>query len=316
LAATVCGVIPALAHGQAYPVKPVFIVVPYSAGGGFDVFFRAVGQAMSPGLGQQVQIDNRAGANGIIGAEYVVKSAPDGYTVLATSDSAVINSVLYSKLPYDLLKDLTAVTTLGMNPGHVLLAHPSVPVNNIGELIALAKAKPGQLTYASFGVGSSYHLAMELFQSLAGIKLNHIPYKGTAPAIADVAAGHVQFMFSSINSALPYTKANKLRMLAVSMPKRSPLYPDLPTFEESGVPGLVTSSWYGLNAPAGTPRVAIDRLSAEARKGVSTPAFRAKFLEPQGLEEFWRTPEQFSDLLKEQLGKWGKVVKEANIKLD
>ena len=315
LAALACAVVCLLAQAQGYPAKAVRLVVPTSAGGGLDTLARAIGQRLSEAWGQQVLVENKPGGTFVIGIEYVARSTPDGYTLLVTDASVVINSLLHSKLPYDPVKDLAPITGLVVT-NLALVVNPALPVKNIRELIELAKMKPGALSYASFGTGSSAHLSMEMFQAMAGIKLNHIPYKGAAPALIDVAAGHVQMMVGSVGVVLPQWKAGKVRMLAVGSARRSARYPDLPTVAEAGLPGFEATGWFGLFAPAGTPREAVNAINAEVRKIFSDPAFLGKNLDPQAFEPIVSSPEQFSDYMKSEALKWGKVVRDAKVKLD
>ena len=241
LTALACATVCVLAQAQGYPAKTVRLVVPYSAGGGFDTLARAIGQRLSEAWGQQVLVDNKPGANSIIGTDHVARSEPDGYTLLLAEPALVINSSLYSKLPYDPFKDFSPIAQV-VAITHVLVVNPSFPAKNIRELIELAKSKPGELSYASFGTGSSGHLNMEMLQAMAGIKLNHIPYRGAAPALTDIAAGHVQMMFGSVGVVLPQWKAGRVRMLAVGSARRLAQLPDVPTVTEAGVPGFQATS--------------------------------------------------------------------------
>lgn len=305
----------ALAQAQEYPAKPVRIVVPYSAGGGLDALVRAIGQRLYEAWGQPAVVENKPGASGIIGAEYVARSAADGYTLLVTEASLQLNSILHSKLPYDSVRDFTPVTQLVI-VHHVLAVNSTLPVKNIRELIELARTKPGELSYASYGTGSVAHLEMELFQALAGIKLVHIPYKGGGPAFTDVVAGRVPMTFASFSVALPQWKAGKVRLLGVVSPRRYPRYPEVPTVAEDGLPGYEVVPWFGLHAPAGTPREVINRISAEVQKILADPAFREKHLDPQGFEPMISSPDQFSEMLKSQALQWRKIVRDANVQLD
>lgn len=305
----------ALAQAQEYPARIVRIVVPYPAGGGLDALARAIGQPFFKASGRPVLVDNKPGANGMIGVEYVAKSAPDGYTLLLTESAFVVNPSLYSKVPYDPFGDFAPITGLVIH-GPVLVANPTSPVTSVRELIKLAKSKPGELTYASFGIGSSVHLIMEMLQAQAGIKLRHIPYKGAAPALVDVAAGHVDMMFTSFGAAQSLWKADKVRILAVSSANRSRQYPEVPTVAEAGLPEFEAASWLALFAPAGTPREFINAINAEVRKILSDPAFRAQNLAPQGFEPFLTSPERLLEYLKADALKWARVVREAKVKLE
>ncbi|HEV8259688.1 MAG TPA: tripartite tricarboxylate transporter substrate binding protein [Burkholderiales bacterium] len=304
-----------LAQAQGYATKPVRMVVPYSAGGGLDALARAIGERLFEALGQQVLVDNKPGANTVIGTEYVAKSEPDGYTLLLTEPALVINPSLYSKVPYDPFRDFAPITGL-VAVNQALVVTPALPVKNIRELIELAKSKPGELTYASFGAGSSGHLNMEMFQAMAGIRLNHIPYKGAAPALTDVAGGHVQMMFGSVGVVRSQWKTGKVRMLAVGSANRLAQYPDVPTVAEAGLAGFEATAWLGLFAPAGTPREVINRVNAEVQKIFADPAFREKNLEPQAFDPIVTSPDRFSEYIKTDALKWGKVVRDAKVKLD
>ena len=305
----------ALAAGaQNYPTKPVRIVVPFPAGGGVDLTARTVSQKLTDYLGQQVVIDNRAGAAGTIGAEHVAKSAPDGYTLLVAGPGSVaVAPLLFPKLGYNPLKDLAPITMLVTMP-YIIVAHPSVPAKNAAELIALAKANPGKLNMASGGAGTGQHLAGEFFNVLAGIKMIHIPYKGTAPAIADIMGGHADLTFSD-PSVLPQLQAGRLKVLGVSGTKRYPPLPNVPTVNESGLPGFDALNWYPLMAPAGTPRDLVMRLNTEAIKALNSPDVRDKLM-AQGLIPAPMSPEQLGQFIREDYERWARVIKAANVKLD
>ncbi len=305
----------ALAAGaQNYPTKPVRIVVPFPAGGGVDLTARTVGQKLTDYLGQQVVIDNRAGAAGTIGAEHVAKSAPDGYTLLVAGPGSVaVAPLLFPKLGYNPLKDLAPITMLVTMP-YIIVAHPSVPAKNAAELIALAKTNPGKLNMASGGAGTGQHLAGEFFNVLAGIKMIHIPYKGTAPAIADIMGGHADLTFSD-PSVLPQLQAGRLKVLGVSGTKRYPPLPNVPTVNESGLPGFDALNWYPLMAPAGTPRDLVMKLNTEAIKALNSPDVRDKLM-AQGLIPAPMSPEQLGQFIREDYERWARVIKAANVKLD
>ena len=306
------GALPAGAQG--YPVKPVRIVVPFPAGGGVDLTARTVGQKLAEYVGQQVVIDNRAGAAGTIGAEHVAKSAPDGYTLLVAGPGAVaVAPLLFPKLGYNPLKDLAPITMLVTMP-FIIVAHPSVPAKNAAELIALAKANPGKLNMASGGAGTGQHLAGEFFNVLAGIRMIHIPYKGTAPAIADIMGGHADLTFSD-PSVLPQLQSGRLKAIGVSGTVRYPPLPNAPTVNESGLPGYDALNWYPMMAPAGTPREIISRLNAEAVKALTAPDVREKLLS-QGLIPTPMSPEQLGQFIREDYERWARVIKAANVKLD
>jgi tripartite-type tricarboxylate transporter receptor subunit TctC len=314
-ALAVAGVPGSALAADVYPSKAIRMVVPFPPGGTTDILARVAGQKLTEALGQQVIIDNRAGAGGNIGTELVAKSPPDGYTLLTDPGSTLtINPSLFSKLPFDTLKDFAPVTILAAVP-NVLVVHPSLPVKNVKELIALAKSKPGQLNYASTGAGQSTHLSMELFKTLAGVDIAHIPYKGSSPALTDLLGGQVPMMFDNMPSSLPHVKAGKLRALAVSTLKRSPALPQLPTVAESGLPGFEVSVWFAVLAPAGTPREIVQRLNGALVKALQSPDVKQR-LADQGAEPVGNTPEQFTAVLQRDLVKWAKVVKDANVKLD
>ena len=299
----------------AYPAKAIRMVVPFPPGGTTDILARVAGQKITEATGQTVIVDNRAGAGGNIGTEMVAKAPPDGYTLLADPGSTLtINPSLFSKLPFDTLKDFAPVTIIAAVP-NLLVVHPSLPVRNVKELIALAKARPGQLNYASTGAGQSTHLSMELFKFAAGIDMTHIPYKGSSPALVDLLAGQVPLMFDNMPSSLPHVQANKLRALAVSTLKRSPALPALPTVAESGLPGFEVSVWFGVLAPAGTPRDIVTRLNSIIVKALASADTRER-LAGQGAEPIGNTPEEFTAQMQRDLVKWAQVVKNANIRLD
>lgn len=311
----VLGVASAVSAGaQTYPAKPVRIVVPFPAGGGVDLTARTVGQKLTDYLGQQVVVDNRAGAAGTIGAEHVAKSAPDGYTLLVAGPGSVaVAPLLFPKLGYNPLKDLAPVTMLVTMP-YIIVAHPSVPAKNAGELIKLAKANPGKLNMASGGAGTGQHLAGELFNVMAGIRMIHIPYKGTAPAIADIMGGHADLTFSD-PSVLPQLHAGRLNVIGVTSKKRYPPLPNVPTVDESGLPGFDALNWYPLMAPAGTPRDLIARLNAEAIKALNAADVREKLM-AQGLIPTPMTPEELGQFIRDDYERWARVVKAANVKLN
>ena len=303
-----------VAVAQTYPVKPVRFVVPFPAGGGVDLTARTVGQKLSDYLGQQMVIDNRAGAAGTIGAENVAKSPPDGYSLLVAGPGSVaVAPLLFPKLGYNPLKDLAPITMLVTMP-YIIVMHPSIPAKNAKELIALAKANPGKLNMASGGAGTGQHLAGELFNVMAGIKMVHIPYKGTAPAIADIMGGHADLTFSD-PSVLPQLQSGRLKAIGVSGTKRYPPLPDVPTVAESGLPGFDALNWYPMMAPTGTPRDIIMRLNSDAIKALAAPDVKEKLM-AQGLIPTPMTPEQLGQFIREDYERWAKVIKAANVKLD
>lgn len=302
----------ALAQKSAYPDKPVRFVVPFAPGGGTDIIARVMAQKLSEAFGQSVVVDNRGGAGGTIGAEIAAKAAPDGYTMIMVSGSYAVNAGLY-KLPYDPLNGIDTVSLVGTSPFIVAL-NQSVPAKSVKELIALAKAKPGSLNYASTGTGGITHMATELFRLMAGINIVHIPYKGTGPALTDVMGGQVQMIFGSILATLPHVKSGKLRGIAVSGPKRTDAARDLPTVAESGLPGYEVTLWYGVWGPKGLPKGVISRWHAELAKILNSPDMKAR-LATEGLEAVGSTPEQFRAHLKGEIAKWAKVIKDANVKI-
>jgi tripartite-type tricarboxylate transporter receptor subunit TctC len=303
------------AFAADYPIKPIRIVVPFSAGGTSDFLARAIAAKLDGALGQTVIIDNKPGAGGNIGSDAVAKADPDGYTLLlGTVGTHAINSSLYKKMPYDAMKDFAPVTLVAEVP-NMLVVHPSVPAKSVQELLALAKAKPGSLTFASSGNGSSIHLSGELFKSLAGVDMLHIPYKGSSPAVSDLLGGQVNMMFDNMPSSLPHVKAGKLRALAVTSAKRSPAMPDLPTLAETGITGYDAAAWFGVLAPAGTPPDVIKKLNTEIVKVLNMPEVAAR-LSVQGAVPTTNTPEQFAAYIKSETAKWAKVVKASGAQID
>ncbi len=293
---------------QGYPAKPIHLIAPWPPTGTVDILARVLGQKLSENMAQSVVIDNRAGANGIIGSEAAAKSAPDGYTLLVDNITGhAINATLQVKMPFDSMRDFAHVSLLAWVPDGIV-SLPSLPAKNVRELIALAKARPGQLTYASFGVGSSAHLAGELFKIMAGVDLLHIPYKGGQPAIADLLAGQVSIYIPVLPSVVALAKADRLRLLAVTSAQSSSAMPDVPTVAESGLPGFEASNWFGLMAPAGTPPEIAARLNAETAKALQAPDLREK-LAALGFEIQSSTPQEFTALLKSETEKWAKVIK-------
>ena len=298
-----------------YPTKPVHIVVPYAAGGAVDAFARVLTQQLSEMWGQQVVVDNRPGASTMIGAEQVAKLPPDGYTLLLTAElTLVIVPHLYEKIPYDPLRDFAPVVAL-VSATQALVANPSLPVKTVKDLVALAKAKPGQLTFGSFGNGSTGHLNMEVLQAMTGARFNHIPYNGAGPAMNDVIGGHIDFMLAALSIVKGNVQAGKLHMIGVGSNHRSSEFPDVPTLSESGAPGFEAKSWFGLLAPAGTPPDVIKKINQDVTKVISDRAFAEKYLAAQGLESITGTPEQFAALIRAETVRWGKVVKDADVKV-
>jgi tripartite-type tricarboxylate transporter receptor subunit TctC len=304
----------AQAVAQTYPDKAIRLVVGFTAGGPTDILARTIGQNLNQAFGQPVIVENRAGAASNIAADHVAKSAPDGYTLMFGSQSLANNATLYTKLPYNALRDLAPVVRVANTP-FMLCVHPSLPVTNVRELVAFARARPGQVQYGSAGNGSGAHLFTELFANTTGIKLQNIPYKGAAPAIADLIGGQVAFVFDNVIAMVPLAKSGKVRCLAVSTQARTPLAPDVPTMIEAGVPGYVADVWFGLFAPTGTPAAAIERLNAEVNRALKQPALRQRF-ETLGCEPAGGTPEAFAAYFRADIEKWAKVIRDAGVRLD
>jgi len=309
--ATACGQNAA----SRYPERPIRIIVTFPPGGPTDIIARAVGQKLTDAWGQPVVVDNRAGAGGNIGTDLAAKAAPDGYTLLVSNFGPfAISPFVYAKLPYDPVRDLTPIT-LAATSWFFLVVHPAVPANSVRELIALARARPDQITYASAGNASPSHLASALFQMSAGIRLTHVPYKGGAPSVGAVLAGEVQMAIESPPPIVPQVKAGRLRALGAARANRSPLLPDVPTISEAGLPGFEVGSWYGFHAPAGTPPAIIGKLHAEMVKAMNTPELRERFASV-GAETIANTPEQYGAFVQAELRKWGKVIRAAGVKAD
>lgn len=302
------------ASAQAFPTKPIRIVVPFSAGGPADLTTRNIAPRMTQLLGQSIVVDNRAGATGIIGADHVAKSSPDGYTLLmATASVVAINMVTYSKLPYNTLRDFQPLTPV-MTTTTILVVHPSVPVKSLKELVALAKARPGQVTMGSAGNGGTLHLALEMLNKEAATNMTHVPYKGAAPAVVDVIAGQLSGMFVDLPVISPYIKAGRVRALAVASPKRSVYFPDVPTTKEAGYPNVELQNYYALLLPARTPRDIVAKLHDAVVKTVNTPGVREKLV-GFGADPHTLTPDEFSRFLRADIEMWGRVVKAAGVKV-
>jgi tripartite-type tricarboxylate transporter receptor subunit TctC len=304
----------ACAQAQSYPTKPVRFVVGPGPNSGTDVVARALAIKLTERLGQSVVVENRTGAGGTIAVAAVAKAPADGYTILFVSGSLVVHPAIRLKLPYDVQRDLAPITLIGVVP-QVLVVHPSLPVKSTREFIALAKSRPGQINYGSGGVGSTGHLAGELLQSSAGIRMVHVPYKGAGPAAVDVIAGQIQALFTSAVNALQHSRTGRVRVLGVSTPKRVSAMPDVPTIAESGVPGYELMTWYGLLAPADTPRAAIDRLNQETAAVIHLPDVLSR-LRADGVEPAAGTPEQFAAMIRTELARVAKIVKGAGIKAE
>ena len=302
-----------IAVAQSYPIKPIRIIVGYPAGGPTDMIARTVAQKLSPALGQQVIVDNRPGVSGMIGAELAVKAPPDGYTLLTVPITYAVTPSVFPKMPYDAEKDLAPVALVAAAP-FILVVHPTLPVKTVKDLIVLAKSRPGQINYASASAGGMPHLAGELFNIMAGVKLTHIPYKGAAPATIDLLAGQVSLMFNNMLSAMPHVKSGKLRAVAVTSAKRSSAVPELPTVAET-IPGFEASGWYGAFAPAATPREIIAKLNGEINRLMRQPDV-AQRLAGDGVEAVTMTPAEFGTYLHSEIVKWGKVVKISGATVD
>jgi len=297
----------AVAQAQpTYPQKPIRLIAPFAPGGGTDILARLFGQKMSETLGQPVIVDNRGGAGGTIGTDIAAKAPPDGYTLILVSGSHAINPGLYRKLPYDSVNDFAPITQIATSPG-ILVVNPSLPVKSVKDLIALARAKPGQINYASAGSGTPPHLAGELFKVMAKIDMVHVPYKGNAPAFTDVIGGQVSLIFPTMPSAMPFIKSGRLRPIAVTSAKRSSAAPDIPTIAESGLPGYEAISWYGILAPARTPPQIVARLHEVLVSAIRAPDMQDK-LAGQGLDPVGGTPQHFAAVIKSEIAKWAKVV--------
>ena len=302
------------AYAQTYPAKPVKVMVPFAPGGTADIVARLVSVRLAEDLGQQFVVENRGGAGGTIAAAIVAKSSADGYTLLAAPQGVAFNATLYSKLPYDTLKDLVPAAMIGPTP-NVMVVNPGLPIHTVSEFIAYAKASPGKLAYGSGGVGSAGHLPVELFQSLTRTTLTHVPYKGSGPALTDLMSGQIQAMILTMPAAVSYIKAGKLRAIAVSGAKRSPAMPDLPTIAETGVTGYEYAPWYGWFVPGGTPRPVIERLNAAVNKAISEPVLREQFAS-QGLEPDPMTPERFDKVFRADILRWGRIIRDLGLKAD
>ena len=299
------------APAQTYPAKPVRLVVPYPPGASNDVLSRITAQAMIPGLGQQIVVDNRAGAGGMIGAEHVARADADGYTILNVQSSFTTNAATRARLPYDPQKDFAYIGMMALGP-MLLVVHPSLPARSAGEVVRLAKARPGQLNYGSSGNGGINHMSTELFARMAKINIVHIPYKGISPAVTDLIAGNTQLIITSLPSAMGQLKAGRLKALGVGGAKRSTLAPDLPTISESGVPGYVAELWWGLAAPAKTPPAILDRLSAELTKSLRSNEVKERYAR-EGGEPLIMTRAEFTEFVRKEIERWRKVAREANI---
>jgi len=305
----------ACAAADAYPDKPIRMIVPVPAGGTPDVVARMVAPGLSSALGQQLVVDNRGGAGGLIGAELAARATPDGYTLLLSSPGPLtILPHLQKKMAYDPLRDFVPIGLISVGP-FLLITHPSVPAKSVKELIALARAEPGKLNYASAGNGAANHLAMELFKSMAGVEITHVPYKGAPQAVTDVLAGHMNMMFNSIAPVIQHIRAGRVRVLGIGSARRSPQLPDVPTIGEAGVPGYEAVSWFGLLAPANTPKPIVARLNRVLAEVVRKPETRVQF-EAQGADPVGSSPEEFAALIRRESARYAKVVKSSGAKVD
>ncbi len=305
----------AQASAPAFPTKPVRLIVPMAAGGNGDIIARLMGQDLTAALGQPVLIDNKAGAGGNIGADAVAKSPADGYTlVLGAVGTHAINASLYRKMPYDIQRDFAPVTLMAAVP-NVLVVHPALPIHSVQDLIAYGKKNPGKLNFASSGAGSSIHLSGEMFKSMTGVEMTHVAYKGSAPALTDLMAGQVQLMFDNLPTSLPHIQAGKLRALAVTSLKRSPSLPSIPTMVEAGIPGFEAGSWFGILAPAGTPKEVIALLDRDIQRSLSTPDMQRKLTE-RGFQPAVKGPDAFAQYIGQEIKKWDRIVKQSGATAD
>jgi len=303
----------AAAQVTEYPAKPITLIVPAAPGGVTDMLGRTLAQRFTQAWGQQAVVENKPGANNQIAAEFVTKAAPDGYTLFIGPEvTFVVNPSLYPKLPYDPFKGFSPISGL-VTINHALIVNPALPVRNVKDLITLAKAKPGEINYGTFGVGSSGHLNMELFQALSGAKFQAVHYKGATPALTDVMAGHIQMMFISVGSAVPQWKADKVNLIAVGATKRMRLLPEVPTVAESGLPGYEAVSWFGLFGPPGMPAEIVAKINGEVRKTFSDPDIKKDFLDRQYFESIAGTPEELASYIKSDEPKWRKVIRDAKV---
>jgi tripartite-type tricarboxylate transporter receptor subunit TctC len=300
------------AQAQGYPDRPVRLIVPFAAGGSSDTISRIIAGKLGASLGQTIVVENKPGAGGNIGGDLVAKSAPDGYTLLFAAGSTAINPSLYASMPFDPLKDLEPVIHI-CNVTGILVTHPSVAVKTVPELVQLMRAKPGTINYASAGAGTVIHLAGELFKMKSGVQMTHVPYKGSGPALTDLIGGQVQIMFANMPGTLQHVKAGRLNVLAVTSAKRSPLLPEVPTIAETGIDGYAASTWFGVFAPAGTPKDIVAKLNAELNKALHAPEL-AEILRNEGAEAIGGTPEEFRTFFRGEVARWAPVVKTAGVK--
>ncbi len=304
----------AAAQAQTWPSKPVRYIVPFPPAGATDITARIMADKISGPLGQSVVVENRPGAAGNVGTEFVAKSAPDGYTILQLTVAQSISATLYAKLNYDLEKDLAPAAMVALVP-NVMIVNPSVPANSVAEFIALAKAKPGKINFASSGSGTSIHMSAEMFKMLTGVDIVHIPYKGSGPALADLLGGQVDVMFDNLTSSIGHIRSGKLRALAVTTVTRYPELPELPTMQEAGVPGYEATAWFGIVVPKGTPRDVVMRINGEANKALAQSDVKEKLALQGAIARSW-TPEEFGSFIHNEVVKWGKVVKASGAKVE
>jgi tripartite-type tricarboxylate transporter receptor subunit TctC len=298
-----------------YPAKVIRVIVPVAAGGNQEITIRAIAEEMSKGLGQQIIIESRPGASALVGTQMVARAAPDGYTLLSVSSTFVRASIMVANAGYDPVRDFAAISLVSRTP-MVLVVSPSLPVRSVTELVALAKEKPGQLSYATAGIGSTGHVAAEMFSRMAGIRMLHVPYKGNAQAIVDVLGGQVPVMFDQVSTSVSHVRAGKLRALGVTTRVRSPLFPEVPTIDEAGLPGFEDFTWNGLLAPTGTPREVVERLRAEAARAVSLPELRVRFLE-RGIELLGSaSPDEFATYIRSEFAGFSRLARDANLKAE
>src|SRR6188768_52362 len=302
------------ALAQKWPNRAIRMVVPYTPGGYTDLMARLVGQKISEAIGQPIVFENKPGANAIIGTDVVAKAAPDGYTFGTVIAAHAVNATLNPKLPYDTMKDFTYVSLMSVAP-LIIIANNALPANNIKELVALAKAKPGELNFASSGVGAAAHLTMEMFKARMGIDMQHVPYKGTAGALQDTVGGRINVMFDIVGPLMPQVKAGNVKALGIAAREQIPSAPGVPTIIEQGVPDFVSGTWAGIIAPAGTPKEIVDRIAAEAKKALADPAMKAKLAE-QGIVAVGNTPDEYRAFVAEEIARWAKVIKDAGIKME
>jgi tripartite-type tricarboxylate transporter receptor subunit TctC len=317
LAALAAALLPGPVSAQAadaWPSRPIRFILPFPPGGGTDILGRIIAERLTASFGQPVVTENRGGAGGNLGAEAAARSAPDGYTIILVAPSLAISTSLYSKLSYDAVKDFAPVSLVATVP-NVMVTHPSVPANTLAEFIRLAKTKPGQMNFGSGGSGTSNHLAGELFNIVAGVKLVHVPYKGVNLAMNDVLSGQIHLVVIGVPAAAPHIKAGKLRALALVAPQRAAALPEVPTVAEAGLPNFEVTTWYGILAPAGTPRTIVTRLNAELVKTMHAPELKER-LAAMATDPATSTPEEFADYIKREIVKWGEVVRQAGLKAD